>query len=382
MSIYCLSTECILSIRSKDIVIRVDVNYVKLTGRSYVRSNEDTVCSRTLCTVARNGTHLEVLFTYTLGKEGRGSTTVTVSSPLTTESKHYLTLFVRRKTYGIVSTTTVIHTNNESTIGLNTYHRTSCIIIATSYLLVNELTILNNHSEGYTYRMEKSSAFKISIKFVLNKRFYVTGNVTFSILENVEDRRGSIESTAVTTYVFSEVTNAFSVIYKYSGRIAVVIKVGIHTADDVVSEVILVILSHLGKLLMSPICFIVGILCELIDLLVSGNDGYIRVRRVNFNYMKHLSSCTGIIIEYDLGLNCSTGYEYVIFLGDYVVVAIGTEFVTIVNYVVVSPIGNCRNRSNGASGDHHYNCNNQSYYTIFRVNHVFLSFHEFLFRNG
>ena len=65
MSIDCCCTKGINSAGSKDIIIRFYVYVIKNSGRSNVGSNENTVCGRTLCTVARYRTHFKSFFTNT-----------------------------------------------------------------------------------------------------------------------------------------------------------------------------------------------------------------------------------------------------------------------------------------------------------------------------
>ena len=281
--------EGVNSLGSKNIVLRLDVYVVENTGGRNVGCNENTMCGRTLCAVTRNRTHCEFLFTYTLGKEGGGSAAVAVSRPLTTESKHNFAFFVRRETYGIVSATAVVHTNDEGTVFLNADHRTSCIIVASLYGFANQFTVFYNHTEGYTYCVEKGSFCKVSVKINLVKRLNVTRDVTFRILKYVKDGGGGVKNSSSGSYVFAEVTDALTVVNKNTGRVGVVVKVSVHTADYVVSEIILVILCHFGKLLMRPVCLILEI---LIDLIVSGNNGNIGIGGVYFNNMKNLSAGT------------------------------------------------------------------------------------------
>ena len=329
MSINCICGECILSEGSENVIIRVDVCYIKNACGSNVRSNEDTVSGRTLCAVTRNRAHLKVLFTNTLRNEGRRSTTVTVSSPLTAESEHCLAFLIIAETYGVVCATAVIHTDNECTVFLNADHRTCCRRGCSLLCLLNKFSIINNHAEGYTNSVKKSSGLEVSIEIISIERLNVTRNSAILFLEYVKNRAGGGS--------LSLNTDVFTVVYKYARRICIVVKVGVHTANDVVSKIILVILSHLGKFLMRPVSLIGGVLSKLINLVVSGNNGYVRVGRIDLNNVKNLSTSTRIIIKYDLGLNSRTGNKHIILLRDYVVITVGTKFGAFVNNVGVFP---------------------------------------------
>ena len=150
VSINSLCAEGILGVGGKDLIVRIYVNNVKNSGRSNVRSNENTVCGRTLCAVTGNRTHSEVLFTYTLGDKCGRSAAVTVSSPHTAESEHCLAFFIGAKANRIVRTTTVVHTNNEGTVFLNADHRTSCIVIAALFGRIYKSAVFDNHTERNT----------------------------------------------------------------------------------------------------------------------------------------------------------------------------------------------------------------------------------------
>ena len=216
--------------------------------------------------------------------------------------------------------------------------------------------------------MEKCAFFKILIHISLGKRFNITGNITFSILKYIENGGSITEHRTAGSYVFSCITDPLAVVNKYTGGVGVVIKVSIHTTDDVVSEIILVILCHFGKLLVRPVSLIFKI---LIDLIVSGNDGYVGIRRVNFNNMKNLSASTGCVVKYDFGLNSCTGNEYVILLRDYVVVAVCTEACTVENNVVLFPIRDGSKNGHREHTDNHHNCDYQGHCAFCDFSHSF-----------
>ena len=170
--------------------------------------------------------------------------------------------------------------------------------------------------------MEKRAFCKILINISLAESLNIARNVAFRILKDIQDGGSITQRSTAGSYVFSCITDPLAVIDKNTGGIGAVVKVGIHTTDDVVSEGILVILRHFGEFLMRPVSLIFQI---LIDLVVSGNDGYIGVRRVYLNNVENLSAGTGCVIEYHFGLNSCTGNKYIIFLRDYIIVTVGAE---------------------------------------------------------
>ena len=371
MCIDCFCAKGVNSVGGKNIIISFNIDYIKLACRSNVGGNEDTVSCGTLRTVTRNGTHFKVLFTNTLRDESGRSTTVTVSCPLTSESKHNFTFFVRRKTNGVVSTTTVVHNENESTVFLNTYHGASSIITATAFLGVYKYAVLDYHRKGYTNCVKQSAICKVLFNVSFAIRLNVAGNIAFCILENIENGRGSIQNCTTGCYILVCITDPLTVVNKYTGRVGVVVQVGVHTTDNVVSEVVLVILSHFGEFLMRPVSLIFQI---LIDLVVSGNDGYIGVGRVYFNNVKNLSTGTCCIVKYDFGLNGSTGNEYVIFFRDYIVVAVCAEAGAFEDYIVFFPIGDRSKCAHRKYAHKHYSSNNKGHYAFCCFSHNFSSF--------
>ena len=322
VGIDCFCTEGINGFRSKDIIIRYYVYNIKLTGRCNVGSNEDTVCGRTLCTIARYGTHGESFFTNTFGKEGGRTAAVAVCCPFATKSKHSFAFFIVAETNGVVCTTSIVHTDYESTVFFNTNHGTCSCCRSSFFGFGNKFAVFNNHSKGNAYCMEKGFVCKIAVKFFSVECFNVAGNVAFCILKNVKDGTGR------SGFTFN--AEILTVINKNAGCIGVIIKVGVHTANDVISEVLLVIFCHLGKFLMGP----VGLLAKvLIDLVISGNNGYVRVGRINFDYVDNLSSITSSVVENHFILNRCVGNKIVFLFRNYVIVTIGTDLMSRFNII-------------------------------------------------
>ena len=304
------------------IIVRLDCYAFKDTGGSNVGSNEDTVCGRTLCTVTRNGTHCKIVFANTLGNKRGGAAAVTVSCPFTTESEHGLTKLVGAKTNGVVCCTAVVHTNNEGTVFFNTNHRACCGSAGTFFCFSNEFAVFNGHTERYAYCVKKGAVCEIAVKFSLIESPNVAGNLAFCILKYVEDGGSGVQYSTAGSYVFSEVTDALAVVNENTGRIGVVVKVRVHTANDVVAQVILVILSHLGKFLMRPILLFSEV---LIDLIITGNDRHVRVGGINLDYVHYLSAVVGGIVNNNFTLDSRTGNEIPFFACKNGVVSVGTE---------------------------------------------------------
>ena len=346
--------EGVLGLGSEDVVSGVDVHIIQHAGGSYVGNNEDAVSGGTLCAVAGNGAHGEVFLTDALGDEGGGAAAVAVGSPLAAQRQHGFAQLIVAETDGVVGAAAVIHTNDQSAVFLDADHGTGSGGRGALFGIGDKLAVLNGHAEGDADCMEQDAFFQILVEVSSVERLHIAGDVAFGILENIQDGRGRS--------ILALNTDALAVVDQDAGSVGVIVQVGVHTADDVVAEVFLVILCHVGQFLVGPVCFVVGVLRQLVDLMVSGNDGYIGVGRVNFDNVKHLSAGTGCIVEHDLGLNGCAGYEDVIFFRDYVVVAIGAEGCTVKNDIILCPVGDRCQSGQRQNADDHHDCQHKSRY--------------------
>ena len=358
--------EGVLGLGSEDVVSGVDVHVIQHAGGSHVGNNEDAVGGGALSAVAGNGTHSEIFFANTLGDEGGGAAAVTVGSPLAAQSQHGFAQLIVIEAHGVVGAAAVIHTNDQSAVFLDAHHGTGGGGRGALFGLGDQLAVLNGHAEGDADCMEQDAFFQILVEVGSVEGLHIAGDVAFGILENIKDGRGRS--------ILALDTDVLAVVDQNAGSVGIIVQVSVHTADDVVAEVFLVILCHVGQFLVGPVCFVVGVLGQLVDLMVSGNDGYIRVGRVNFDNVKHLSAGTGCIVEHDLGLNGCAGYEDVILLGDYVVVAVGAEGGTVKNDIVLCPVGDRRQSGQRQNANDHHNCEDHGDHAGFQR-----AVHEFVF---
>ena len=175
--------------------------------------------------------------------------------------------------------------------------------------------------------MKQCTICEIAVKFSSVESLYITRNVAFSIFKNIKNRAGRSG--------FTFYTKIFTVIYKNARCISIIIKVCVHTTNNVIAKLFFIIFGHFCEFLMRP----VSLICKIfVDLIVSRNNRYIRVRRINLDNVDNLSTSTAGIIEYHFRLNSSTWNEYVIFFRDYIVIAVSSECFAIVNNIGFFPI--------------------------------------------
>ena len=329
MGIDSLCAEGVGGVGSEDVVVCGHVNHIQNAGRSHVGSNEDTVSGGTLSAVAGDRTHGEVLLTDALGQEGGGSTAVAVGGPLTAQSQHGLTQLVGAEADGVVGAAAVVHTDDQGTVLLDTDHGTGGGGAGALLLLVDQLAVLDGHGEGDRDCVEQDALIQVVLEVDLVVGLNIARDVALCILEHVQDGRGG--------GVLTLDTDILTVVDQDTGSVGVVVQVGVHTADDVVPEVILIVLSHLGQLLMRPVGLIGQI---LVDLIVAGNNRNVGVRRIHLDDVEDLSAVACRVVQNDFRFNGSAGDEDVILLGDYVVVTVGTKGLTVVNNVGFFPVRN------------------------------------------
>ena len=363
MGIDGLSAEGVDGPGCKNVVFGRNIHIVQDAGGCHIGGHEDAVGSGALGTVTGHGTHGEGILAHALGDEGGGAAAVAVGGPLAAESQHGFALFVAAEAHGVIGTAAVIHHDDQGAVLLDTHHGAGGIVIAPLFGGVHQLAVLDHHAEGNANRMEQNAVSQVFFKLGLVEGLDIAGDIAICILEYIQNGGGGIQHSSAGGHLLTEVADALAVIDQHTGGIGAVIQVGVHAADNVVAQIIFIIPGHFGQLLVGPVCLVVRILGQLIDLIVSGNDGYIGVGRVNLNHMKHLSAGAGGIVEHDLGLNRRTGDKDIVLLGNYVVVAVGAEAGSVKDHIVFFPVGDGRQSGTGHQAQDHGKGQQHSYST-------------------
>ena len=369
-----LSEEGIYGVGSEDIIFSSHIHHIQDTGRGHIRGNENAMRGGTLSTVTGDRAHGEGLLADTLGQEGRGAAAVTVSSPLTAQSQHGLAQLIGAETNRVVGTTTVVHTDDQGTVLLDTDHGTGSSRGSALLSLVHQLTVLNGHAKGNGNSVQQDALLQVTVEVILAVGLDIAGDVALGIPEDIQDRGGG--------GILTLDTDVLAVVDQDTGSIGIVVQVGIHAANDVVAKDILIISRHFGQLLMGPIGLIIGILCDLIDLIVTRDDRHIRIGGVHLDDVEDLSAVARIVVQNDFGLNCSTGNEYVILLRDHVVVAIGAEGGAVIHNIRVFPVRNGRKSDRRHEAEQHHQGQNHGHYADCQFAcHFLFSFSEYLYKH-
>ena len=356
-----LSAEGVLGVGCEDVVLGGHIHHIQDAGGGNIGCNEDAMSGGTLSAVTGNGTHGEGILTDTLGQEGGGTAAVTVGSPLTAQGQHGFAFLVVAEADRVVGSAAVIHTDDQSAILLDADHGTGGTG-TTANGGVGQLAILDDHVEQDTHSVEQNALLHVGIKFSLDIFSHITGDIALLVLENIQDGLGALGLMHA---------NVLAVVDQNTGCIGIVVQVGVHTADDVVTEILLVVSSHVGQFLMGPVGLIGRILGDLVDLVITGNDGDIGIGGVNLDDVQNLSAGTGSVVEDDLGLNRSAGNQNVILFRDHIVIAIGAKGGAIINNIRLSPVGNRRKYICGNEAQKHHNRQQHSHYALC---HCFLHF--------
>ncbi len=346
----------------EDIVFGLDVDVIQNAGGRHIGSHEDAVGGGALGAVTGHGAHGVGFLTHTLGQEGGGTAAVAVGGPLAAQSQHGFALLIAAEAHGVVGATAVVHDKDQGAVLLDAHHGAGGIVAAPLLRGVHQLAVLDHHGEGNTHRVEQHSLCQVLLELGLVECLDVAGDIALPIPEHIQDGGGGIQHGTACGHLLTEVADALAVVDQNAGRIGAVVQVGVHAADDVVAQLVFIISGHLGQLLVCPVCFIIRVLGQLINLIVAGDDGNIRVGRVHLDHMEHLSAGAGGVVEHDFRLNRRAGDKDIVLLGNHVVVAVGTEAGSLEYHVLFFPVGNgCQGGSghqpkNHCQGQQHGNC--------------------------
>ena len=150
-------------------------------------------------------------------------------------------------------------------------------------------------------------------------------------------------------------------------RVVVISKGGVHTADNVVAELALVLCGHIGHAGGRPVVYIGDV---LLDVVISGDDRDVGIGRVALEYVQDLSAGTGRVVENDLGLGSRARNQCPSLVRNDIVVTVGAEGSCAVDSVVP-----CGSRY-GAHADYHHQGHHEGYYFCDVCFHFFLPFKE------
>ena len=192
--------------------------------------------------------------------------------------------------------------------------------------------------------MKQCSALRVALCEFLGNfcgivRLNITGNHALGVLIHAEYRLRA-----------SAASHINAVVNENTRCVRLIIQVGIHGADNVVAQHLFIVPGNLGN---TGCLLIVDIRDILIDSVIAGNDGNIRIRRIQFNNMKDLSACAGCVIENHFGLSRRTGNENVIFFRNYIVVAVCSKCRFVVYDIRVRPVCDGGKRSRRSSTYEH-----------------------------
>ena len=278
---------------------------VELTGSLRIGHHDDTVDGGTGSTVGGDVTERVVRLTLALGQELGGSAAVTVDSPDTAQSQHGLAQLVGGQTNSVGGVTTLGLADNQSTVGLDTDHGTvGCI--GTVHTGSDQLTVLDDEAEvaGHSLPLVAMKSLGAVTKLELDRTVILLGDGQIGLRVAVES--GGCENLTVPHH-------------EATGSLVVVCQSSVHTADDVVAQLVTVVVHLLLHDLSRPIG---GIGQILVDGIVGRQNADVGVVGVNLNHVQDLSASTVIVVDNDLRLDRAVT-KYIVILGDYVVVIAG-----------------------------------------------------------
>ena len=149
--------------------------------------------------------------------------------------------------------------------------------------------------------MKKSSRCKFCIKFCSVECLNFTGDSSICFFENIENGARWV---CLTFY-----TEIFTIINENTRSICVIIKVSVHTTNNVITKILLIVFCHECKFFMRPVLFLGHI---LINLVITRYDRNIWIRWIYLNNMKHLSTVICCIVNNHLRFSGSTWNKIII----------------------------------------------------------------------
>ena len=280
-------------------------NMIEQTGCLRVGHHDDTVDGSTGRTVRGNVAQGVVRLTLALGQELRGSAAVTVDSPDATQRQHHLADLVAGQTNSVGSVTTLGLADDQGTVCLDTDHGAVSGRGGTLGLLGDQLAILNDEAEvtGNSLPLVAVKGLGGGPELELDRVISILGHSQIGLGVTMEG--GGCENLAIPHH-------------EAGGSLVVICQCSVHTADDVVAQLVAVVVHLLLHDLSGPVS---GVGQILVDGIVGRQHADVGVIGVNLNDVQNLSTGTGIVVQNDLGLDRAVA-EHVVIVGDHVVVII------------------------------------------------------------
>ena len=259
--------EGVGGVRSKVVISRMDLcNLKDARSHALCLGNKNSIQCRTLRTIGGNRAHGQAGFACTLRNKGGRTTTITVECPYTAQRQHHFAHFVVTLTHRVVGATAIRLAKNQRAVGLNTNHGTGSRSRSTFYCRTGQLTILDQPTEVCTN----------AVPVVSFKGLVIATQLNGTILLN-----SKVCSTRTAMLIQPIITQAERVInilqhltfphQERVGSIAVICQSSIHTTNNIIAQLILVVCSHISDLRSIMICLIGRVAGVLINLIITGD---------------------------------------------------------------------------------------------------------------
>ena len=304
------SLQGVNSIGHHIVVLRQHFHAAELGGNIALCRQDDGVDGGTLSAVRGHGTHDGSVVARALGNEGGGTAAIAVDRVDAAQSQHQFAHLVVGQAGGNRAVTAVAVDDHQRAVSLDAQHGAGGVRGGALHFRGSQLTILDQPAE-----VGRNDGTLVALQG----------------LAHGEQLAGAVpvhrEVGLGTLMIRRSAQHLTLVHHETIGHIAVVGQSGVHGADNLVAQGVLVVLDGLGQLLRlgqlilqgisSSICFrthgiVVGF--QHINAVVARQ--HIHLGGVHFEDMDNLTVIAGGIIQDDFTLNGAGQQREVLFLGD------------------------------------------------------------------
>ena len=303
-----VGAEAVAGAGGKVIVAADNVHVVQLARGTHVGGDEDAVDGGTLCAVAGDAAHGVDGLAGALRHEGGGAAAVAVDSPLAAQGKHGLAQLVVVEAHGVVGAAAVVHDDHEGAILLDAEHGTGGSGTGALLGAADELTVLDG-----------------KVKVGGDGLPAVFRDAVGVVVELAGDRAGVgiLDDGKEGLRVVGALGEVHAVVdQEVDGGVGVIGQRGVHGADDVVAQNVLIIPDGLGDAGDLPV---VDVRKVRVDAVIAGDDGNVGVGGIHLDDVHHLAAIAGGVVDDHLGFSGRAGNQRVLFPGDHVVIVVGAE---------------------------------------------------------
>ena len=292
----------------KVIIAADDIHVVQLARGAHIGGDENAVDGRTLRAVAGDAAHRVDGLAGSLRHEGGGAAAVAVDGPLAAQGQHGLAQLVVAEAHGVVGAAAVVHDDDKGAVFLDAQHGAGGGGRGALLGLADELAVSDGEAKVGGDSLPAVGGDAVAVVVQLAGDFSGVG-----VLDDGEEGLSVVRALGEVHAVVDQ---------EVDGGVGVIGQRGIHGADDVVAQNVLIIPDGLGDACDLPV---VDVRKVRVDAVIAGDDGNVGVGGIHLDDVHHLAAIAGGVVDDHLGFSGRAGNQRVLFPGDHVVIVVGAE---------------------------------------------------------